>query len=298
MRLIGHLASESTARTFGDYLFVQGIENHLEHENDSGWAVWISDEDKLERASSLLAAFRTNPAAPEYKAKAKSAAELRAELEKGETAYRKRVRGRGQLFRPLTAYGFGLLTFALIVLSVAVFILTKSGDEPQRLGFSITNYSVSGDMVTWYRGLPEIRHGQIWRLITPIFIHFGILHIFLNMLWLRDLGSMIEGRQSTWHLAALVLVIAALSNLAQYLVHGPTFGGMSGVVYGLFGYIWIRGKRDPASGLFLHPTTVMMMLIWLVVCFTGLAGPIANVVHAVGLILGVAWGFLSSLRHR
>src|SRR6266404_2871624 len=78
--------------------------------------------------------------------------------------------------------------------------------------------------------LPEIRHGQIWRLFTPMFIHFNPLHIFFNMLWLRDLGSMIEGRQSSGLLAILVLVIAAGSNLAEYYFgHEPNFGGMSGV---------------------------------------------------------------------
>ena len=74
----------------------------------------------------------------------------------------------------------------------------------------ITDYTVSGDFLEWNTALPEIRHGQLWRLITPIFIHFGPLHIFFNMLWLRDLGSMIEGRQSSWRLALLVLVIAAV----------------------------------------------------------------------------------------
>jgi GlpG protein len=53
--------------------------------------------------------------------------------------------------------------------------------------------------------LSEIRHGEVWRLITPMFIHFGELHIFFNMLWLLDLGSMIEGRQSSWHMGKVQL---------------------------------------------------------------------------------------------
>jgi GlpG protein len=92
--------------------------------------------------------------------------------------------------------------------------------------------------------------------------------------------------------------LAVFPNLAQFYMHGPMFGGMSGVVYGLLGYIWIRGKMDPGSGLYLHPSTVWMMIIWFVLCVAGLFGAIANTVHAVGLGLGMAWGFLSSLRHR
>jgi len=97
----------------------------------------------------------------------------------------------------------------------------------------------------------------------------------------------------------LVLVIAAGSNLGEYwLGRTVTFGGMSGVLYGLLGYIWIRGKFDPGSGLFLHPTTVTMMLVWLVVCYTGYVGAIANAAHVVGLVIGMVWGCLSSLRYR
>ncbi len=68
MRLIGHLADEKAARTFGDYLYVRKIENHLEFEKADGWGIWINDEDKLEEAATLLTAFRANPADPKYRA--------------------------------------------------------------------------------------------------------------------------------------------------------------------------------------------------------------------------------------
>ncbi len=300
MRLIGHVVSESSARTFGDYLYVQGIENQIDHEQAEGWAIWITDEDKIENAASLLAAFRQNPADPKYRAQAKSAANLRAAEEKSEATWRRRLQNRRHLFRPLTSYGFGPLTFALIVFSITVAFLSKLGaDQPAVMRLFITNFTLDGPYIHWDPGLTEIRHGEIWRLFTPMLIHFGLVHILFNMLWLRDLGSMIEGRQSSWHLAALVLVIAACSNVAQfYIGHGPDFGGMSGVVYGLLGYIWIRGRFDPASGLYLNQSTVVMMLIWFFACLFHLVGNIANTVHAVGLVMGMAWGYLSSLRYR
>ena len=296
MRLIGHLAEEKAARTFGDYLYVQKIENHLEFEKADGWGIWINDEDRIEEATNLLAAFRSDSSDPKYLAKAKAAPELRAEAEKGEASYRKKLSDRRHLFRPLDSYGFGPLTFVLIAISVTVFLLSRMGKDPQPiLSLFITDFTTSGPDGA---SLPGIRHGQLWRLITPIFIHFSVLHILFNMLWLRDLGSMIEGRQSTWMLAILVLAIAACSNLGQFLVAGPVFGGMSGVVYGLLGYIWMRGKFDPGSGLHLQPSTVTMMIIWFFVCFTPIMPHVANAAHAVGLIMGIAWGYLSSLRHR
>jgi len=299
MRLIGHLAEESAARTFADYLYVQGIENQLDHQKEEGWAIWILDEDKLESATSLLTAFRQSPADPKYQAEARSAAELRAEKEKDTAAYRRKLRNRRHLFRSLTPYGFGPLTFALIVASVSVFIFSKYGrDLHPIMSLFITDF-LSDNFNLGQSALPEIRHGEFWRLFTPMFIHFSPLHILFNMLWLRDLGSMIEGRQSSVQLLVLVLVIAACSNLAQYYFgSGPNFGGMSGVVYGLLGYVWIRGKYDPGSGLYVHPTTVTMMIIWFFACLARLIGPVANTAHAVGLGIGMAWGYLSSLRYR
>jgi rhomboid protease GlpG len=299
MRLIGHLADEQSARTFGDYLYLQKIDSHIEFEKADGWGIWINDEDKIEEAGRLLTEFRAKPTDAKYRSGAQTAAELRAKAQKSDAEYRKKVRDRRYLFQPLATYGFGPVTFVLILFSVVVFILSKFGAASQPImALYITNYSVTGHFIEWNNALPEIMHGQVWRLVTPIFIHFGLLHIFFNMWWLRDLGSMIEARQSSWMLVILVLVIAVCSNLAQFYYHGPEFGGMSGVVYGLLGYIWMRGKFDPASGLYLHPTTVTMMIIWFFLCFTPVIPHVANAAHAAGLVLGIVWGYLASLRYR
>ena len=70
---------------------------------------------------------------------------------------------------------------------------------------------------------------------------------------------------------------------------------MSGVVYGLAGYVWMRGKYDRASGVGLDPQSVTILLVWLVVCYTGVVGPVANTAHLVGLIVGMVWGRVSAL---
>lgn len=297
MRLIGHLENETQARTFADYLYVQGIENHVEFQKEDGWAVWVREEDKLDSAANLLVSFRQSPNDPRYQTQAKNANQLRAQEEKGEEAYRKKVRSRRHLFQPLATYGFGPVTFVLIVICVVVFILSKSVNYHEVIGkLFISDYFEGHRDLSLM--LPEVRHGEIWRLFTPVFIHLTFLHILFNMLWLRDLGSTIEVRQGAWQLLLMLLVFAGLSNFGQYYVSGPGFGGMSGVVYGLLGYVWIRGKFAPGSGLFLHPSTVNMMLIWFVLCYTNFLGPVANTAHAVGLVMGMSWGYLSSLQHR
>src|SRR6266571_4683104 len=102
MRLIGHLENETRARAFGDYLYVQGIENEIEFTKEQGWGIWVNEEEKLETAMKLLVAFRENPADAKYEAEGKSAATLRAQKAKNEEAWRDRLRTRRHLFRPLT----------------------------------------------------------------------------------------------------------------------------------------------------------------------------------------------------
>ncbi|MFA5677552.1 MAG: rhomboid family intramembrane serine protease [Pseudomonas sp.] len=140
--------------------------------------------------------------------------------------------------------------------------------------------------------------GQYWRLITPIFIHFGIFHIAFNGLWLWEFGRRIEAFGGGLHLAMLVLISGLVSNFGQYYWSGPSlFGGMSGVLYALLGYLWIRNRIAPHPALALPPGIIGFMIAWLLICMTGIIdlffqGSVANAAHASGLISGMVLGFV------
>ena len=186
-----------------------------------------------------------------------------------------------QLFRNIP------LTLVLIIISVIVAIASSFGENIEMLyPFFISKYLEAG--------LPEIMEGEVWRLITPIFIHFGPIHIIFNALWMYNLGSVIEPLQGSPRLGLLVGVMGILSNLGQFLWDGPGFGGLSGVVYGLLAYIWVQGKLNPRFGLILHPQIVYMMMIWFFLCWSGVIGDIANMAHTIGLLTGLLLGWIFS----
>ena len=185
-----------------------------------------------------------------------------------------------------------VLTITLIGICILIALASDMGDKRSIIeNFLISKFSGQG---MWF--LPEIKSGQYWRLITPIFIHFGVMHIVFNSLWLWELGGAIERTSQAWKLGVLVLGIGLVSNLAQYIYAGPSFGGMSGVVYGLLGYVWAQGRFNPQARLILNPYVMIMMLVWFGLCWTGMLGPIANMAHTGGLVMGLLWGWLEARR--
>jgi GlpG protein len=182
---------------------------------------------------------------------------------------------------------FPPLTVTLIAICVVIALESRLGMSRQIFAYLYIADREGG-------GFDAIASGQVWRLITPIFIHFTLMHIVFNMMWMWDLGKLVEMRRGTLFLLLFVIVDGVASNLMQYgMTQSPFFGGMSGVVYGLLGFVWMQGKYNPHFGYVWHKPTVVMMLAWYVLCWTGLLGPVANWAHTGGLLIGVGWGFVS-----
>ena len=136
---------------------------------------------------------------------------------------------------------------------------------------------------------------QPWRLISPVFLHFGWLHMVFNLLWWWELGRRIE-HQSRLLLVTLLLLTSLAGNVAQAWQTASLFGGLSGVIYGLLGYIWVMDRFNKPR-YHLPQNILIFMLIWLLLGISGLFsalgfGAMANLAHIGGLVAGVGWGFL------
>ncbi len=313
MRLIGELNDSELARKFAAFLLTESIASKTEEEAGV-WEVWVKDEDQLDLAMAELEKFQTDPNGAQYSDVFDRADQIirnqeikRQQFQKNLVDVKKRVGLRR-----------GPLTMLLIIACATTFLLTGFGKEKgsayQALSFTAVeqpdatrildkngnNFDALGVR------LASVMKGEVWRLVTPIFIHFDPMHIIFNMMWLYYLGNMIENRYGTLWLGILILASAVISNCAQSMVPGwmdgsvPGFdgqlllgisGGMSGVVYALFGFVWMKSVYDQSSGFRLSEITIFIMLGWLVLCMTGVMGSIGNWAHAVGLIVGMVAGY-------
>ena len=135
------------------------------------------------------------------------------------------------------------------------------------------------------------------RLLGPAFFHFSWLHIVFNTMWWWQLGGSIEKSMGKFSLINLLIVSALFSNIGQFYVDGPNFGGLSGVVYALVGYVWWIGWLMPEKGLSLSKPIIGFMLFWLLLGYTSLMPiNVANTAHLLGLISGCLLAYFQVLK--
>lgn len=309
MRQIGTLSDKHHADRFSDYLLSQGVSSTAE-EQDGSWVVWVRDEDQLDLARDALGEFVANPEDHKYLKAVGQAEQLRKKQRQEQRArQRATVDVRRDVWGPPTARRIPV-TIVLISISVGVTLISNFGKKPldtpmRELSFCDRSHVADVGFDPRNDGWIDIQSGELWRSITPIFIHYDLMHILFNMLLFYPLAGLIESRRGSHLLGILVIVIAFVSNVGEYLIsHQPWFGGMSGVVYGLFGYIWIRMLRHPEEGLRVHSNLIMILMVWLVLGFSGalrmFGMDIANWAHLFGLLAGVGLAMLlpSRLKRR
>ncbi|PJG58714.1 rhomboid family intramembrane serine protease GlpG [Aeromonas cavernicola] len=258
------------AHALVDYLATLGIGCELT-QSELGVAIWLVDEARFVQAQQEVKRFLADPTHPRYMAASwqSGRADARLDYSKG-------------MLDPVTDFlhQAGPLTLLVIIGCLAIYALDA-------IGLPMV------DALAFHPTLTQFTDWQLWRYVTPALLHFSVLHLVFNLLWWWYLGGQIEQRIGSGKLLILLLIGAALPNIAEFFVSGPAFGGLSGVVYALLGYCWLRSKWQPACGLTLPPALMGFMLFWLVLGFFDLLGtPIANAAHLVGLLVGLLQGWL------
>lgn len=309
MRELTAFEDRNQAERLAAYLITQSIPSQVDDEAGQ-WILWVVNDDDRERAQSILEEFRQNPNDDRYRSAVGTAKKLvRQEVSSERQARRRQV----DLTRRWSGHWWYAhpATTILIVISVVVAIVCTDWQNPrpswlgpalctnhespilQRL--FITDFTTvvvpEGIRITYPMSpLEPVLKGEIWRPVTPIFLHFSVLHILFNMMWMRQLASAVEFVKGTRRYLLLVLVIAVISNVVQFHWNGPRFGGMSGVVFGMIGFVWMQGRTQPHAGLALRPETIAYSFFWLLLCYSGTVGPVANEAHLGGFLVGIFLG--------
>jgi rhomboid protease GluP len=144
---------------------------------------------------------------------------------------------------------------------------------------------------------PATQDGEWWRLGSALFLHFGLLHLVLNMWALWDGGQLVERMYGSFRFAGIYFVAGLVGNLLSLVAHAglAVSGGASGAIFGTYGallsYLWLERSRIQ-SGEF-------RWLFWAAIGFSvativfGLLIPgIDNAAHVGGLVAGILMGVL------
>jgi rhomboid protease GluP len=178
------------------------------------------------------------------------------------------------------------LTHGLLAVNVLVFLAMLSQ------GASLWHTS-TGIQLAWGANFgPATQDGQWWRLGTAMFIHFGVLHLGMNMWALRDVGRLLERLYGPWRFAALYLGSGVLGNLLSLVVQGnqAVSGGASGAIFGLYGallvFLWRERRQvDPHEFRWLFWAAVVFVALIFAMGIWVVPG-IDNSAHAGGFVVG------------
>lgn len=183
---------------------------------------------------------------------------------------------------------FPVFTYALMLwCSVAAFLVFSVGTEDIEL--LVKTMNGLGSMT----GADPYSEPK-WKFLTSCFIHspVSIFHIVFNMMWLLQLGPLMERGLGTAKAVLFVVVTGFVSSAISTAIERPGVG-LSGVVYAYCGFMWTAWPRWTGFLEKFNGQTVKLMLFWQVLCFvltyTG-AMNIGNVAHISGMVYGAILG--------
>jgi GlpG protein len=261
------VSQHNIALLFAHYLTSIKIHAKVEQE-DSEYVIYCQSSE-LDQAKNIFAEFIADPYQEKYQQAAWSSGEVANVNDNSPSLIAS--------FKEQFIAHAGWVTLTIFALCWVVFIASLLGLA--RPAFQLLHF------------YPELTMDAFLesplRLLGPALFHFSWLHIVFNTMWWWQLGGSVERVLGKGALINLFLVTAIFSNLGQFIVTGPNFGGLSGVVYGLVGYVWWYGWLSPEKGLTISKPIIGFLLFWLVLGYVDvLPVNMANTAHLLGLVSG------------
>ncbi|MBB1333706.1 MULTISPECIES: rhomboid family intramembrane serine protease GlpG [Pseudoalteromonas] len=264
---LGSINNPRAAQGFIDYIKSQGLQGELRSQDGKTVIICVAPEH-FHQAQPLWQAFVENPNHARYQEASWQVGSTQSPL-----SYQGHDLNLKARFKALS-----WLNQTVTLLCVGIYIAFLLG------GFE-SIYSVL-----------QFKPNQPLTWLTPAIVHFTAVHLVFNIMWWIMLGDGIEKLSGKSTLVGLFLVTALFSNWAEFIMVGPNFGGLSGVVYGLLGFCWIHRALNPQQPALVTNGIIGFMLIWLVLGFADmLFVSMANWAHLGGLLSGMAYAFTAQL---
>ena len=202
---------------------------------------------------------------------------------KGEDRYNKKnhKNGKGDLMI-VEQKPEAVCTIALIAVNIAVFFILLLFGDPEDAYFMMNHGAMYDTAV--------IQGHQYYRIVTSLFLHFGITHLLNNMVMLGALGWNLEPETGKIRFLMIYFVSGIAGNLLSLFINMKTgenvvSAGASGAIFGLMGallYVVIanRGRMGRLSG------RGMLFMIALSLYFGLTSSGVDNEAHIGGLLCG------------
>jgi rhomboid protease GluP len=181
------------------------------------------------------------------------------------------------------------VTMALLASNILIFVAMLF------YGASLWHTSTTVPLAWGANFGPATQDGQWWRLGTAMFLHFGVVHLALNMWALWDIGRLLEQVYGRWRYALLYLGAGVFGNLLSLVIQGnhAVSGGASGAIFGLYGalvlFLW-RERAQMERGEFRWMFGAATIFIVLALVMGQLITGIDNSAHVGGLMSGALLG--------
>jgi rhomboid protease GluP len=177
-------------------------------------------------------------------------------------------------------YGKPILTFVFLAIQILIFILLElKGGSKNPL--TLVEYGAKFN--------PLILDGEWWRFFTPIFLHIGFLHLFMNSLGLYFLGSAVERIYGSFRFFWIYIFSGVLGSIVSFTFSPNLSAGASGAIYGCFGALLFIGVIYPK--LFfrtLGKNVITILILNIIISFT------VPSIDMAGHLGGLIGGFLAT----
>lgn len=202
-------------------------------------------------------------------------------LEEIQAEIRTEEKRKEKEFFSIFHYGKPIFTYLILLVNLLIFLWVEwqgSSTDPETLIRFGAKWS------------PAILAGEYWRLITPMFLHIGIVHLLMNSLALYYLGNLVEKIYGSGRFILLYLFAGFTGTVASFIFSPTISAGASGAIFGCFGALLYFGLHH--RNLFYRTLGNDVIIVLAFNLFIGFVFPM---IDNYGHIGGLVGGFLAAM---